>query len=428
MSVDLCFIVYWWVMLGGIGIIFFPSFRIFLKSHVRFFIFIFFLSIICIRVSQISPAPGQTNFIDLASAFLHGKLYFLDPVRVWNDYAIYNGHYYSYFGPFPALLYMPLVIIFGVTFPQQAIIPFITLGVFITAYKICRIIGAREKVALWLATFFIFGTIYLMLALTTISCYNTQLFGLFFLLMAVFLFLKGNFYKASLFLGAAGLTQPTYYPATIFFIIEFLCWKIESRKKIIKIGVFTLIICFSMAIFALYNYLRFGNPLEAGYKYQENTEPVYVKARSYGIFSLKHVPGNLYILLFKAPDPVYMDQSTFVLKFPFLRANEWGMGIFYTSPFLIYLILCKLKAKFVLSSLMTSIFMLLPALLYFGVGRWQYGYRYSLGIYPFLLILLASFFKRKDDLPLRAKILIVYSIIFNLLFMYSIWHSYPFIK
>ena len=61
------------------------------------------------------------------------------------------------------------------------------------------------------------------------------------------------------------------------------------------------------------------------------------KAREYGLFNLKHIPGNLYHFFLATPLPVFADSLSHVLKFPYLKADPWGMGIFITSPIFIYL-------------------------------------------------------------------------------------------
>lgn len=100
------------------------------------------------------------------------------------------------------------------------------------------------------------------------------------------------------------------------------------------------------------------------------------------------------------------------------------MGIFFTSPLFLYIFLSKLKQKYVINSWLTVSLMLILILTYFGTGVVQFGFRYAVDFYPFLFIILASFFK--DRLSLMAKSLIVYSIFFNFFFMLSIWGIYPF--
>src|SRR6266498_432752 len=52
----------------------------------------------------------------LADAFLHGQLYLrLLPKTVY-DLSHFNGHYYLYWPPMPAIVLMPFVALFGVGF------------------------------------------------------------------------------------------------------------------------------------------------------------------------------------------------------------------------------------------------------------------------------------------------------------------------
>ena len=65
----------------------------------------------------------------------------------------------------------------------------------------------------------------------------------------------------------------------------------------------------------------------------------------------------------------------------------------------------------------------MPSLFYFGIGTSQYGYRYALDFIPLLFLLLLPAFGK--TLPNFAKILIVGGMIFNTLYMLSIWDIYP---
>jgi len=107
-----------------------------------------------------------------------------------------------------------------------------------------------------------------------------------------------------------------------------------------------------------------------------------------------------------------------------MKIDYWGLGIFYTTPLFLYLLITDFRKKYAISALATSLIMLVPILMFYAYGAWQYGYRHIVDIYPFLLLLLILTFK--DRLPTRAKLLIIYGIIFNLFFMYSIWNTYPF--
>ena len=279
----------------------------------------------------------------------------------------------------------------------------------------------RKSDAWWFAIFFIFGSIFAFLALSNVTAYLVQIVGTTFLIVALYQFFKKRIRLSGLFIACAGMTRPTLYLATIFFLIEIVKSRHEKWRELFKL---LLPISISIVLLAGYNAVRFGNPFETGYSYIPNRNPIYTAARAYGEFSLMYIPGNLYFLLFKGPDPVRADNLTYILKFPYLRVNEWGLGIFFTSPLFLYLFSVNVREKFVISSLITTLCMLFVVLTYYNSGLWQYGYRYALDFYPLLFIILVSVFKY--GLPLRAKGLICYSIVFNLCYMFSILNTYPF--
>jgi hypothetical protein len=171
---------------------------------------------------------------------------------------------------------------------------------------------------------------------------------------------------------------------------------------------------FGVIIFLIYNFLRFGNILEQGYSYQTVLGGV-LKAREYGLFSLSHLPGNLYYFLIAPPMPVLKDGLSRVLKFPFLTYDPWGMGILYTSPYFIYLFFLKYKDRLSKLLWITVAVIALPIFLYYGVGVNQFGYRYSLDFLPYLFLLLIEVYKNeKGDLSTGFKAVIIVSSLTNI--------------
>jgi len=367
----------------------------------------------------------QTTFIDLAKSFLRGKFYLLEPVHYssWQDTAFFNGKYYVYFGPTLGILFIPLAALGFFNFPQQFLALVFGFINFLFLFKIARLLGVKKRDAFWLTFAFIFGSIYLLLSLVNISSYLTQIAAFTFINLALFEYLnKKRWLLIGTIFALSGMTRLTSYATIPFFLIEW--WRTD--RKIRSFFKFILPVVFSLLILALYNSLRFGSLLETGYRYNTTFPPQVREAiENYGFFSLRHIPTNIYFLLFKGPEPVRISETNYLLKYPFLRANEWGMGIFFTSPFLFYIFLVDFKKyKIAFSSLISCIIGILPALLYGGVGVWQFGYRYALEIYPFLFLILSLYFKEK--MPIFAKIIIFYSVFFDTFLMGSIWGVYPF--
>lgn len=396
-------------------------------SHIHtafLIIFLVTLSFLYISFSlQYSAHTGQTHFTDLSYAFLHGKTN-MDPMRVIDDYAVYKGKYYNYFGPLPGILLIPFVAIFGLDTPQTILVIFSVIISTIVLYRICTLLGIKKKSdALWLTAFFIFGSIYIFLSITNITAFSVQIVGTTFVILALYVFLeKWNPVLMGFFVACAGMTRPTLYIAAFFFILEFL----KSKNKLRTICYFSIPIMLSIVILGFYNAVRFQNPFETGYGHIITVNQAFVLAQKQGMFGLAHIPGNLYFLLFRGPDVVRADELTYILKFPYFKINEWGLGIFFTSPLFVYLLFMDLKEKYVTPALLTSLIALFVILTYYNSGLWQYGYRYALDFYPFIFLILISVLRKQ--FPVRAKVLIVYSILLGLFYSYSVFGIYPLFK
>jgi hypothetical protein len=224
-----------------------------------------------------------------------------------------------------------------------------------------------------------------------------------------------------LFLGLAAMTRLTSLFALPLFI--WMLWpgnrrqEAETRRQ--AAGGRPLLAAFSflpsvglglagpVAGIFLYNYLRFGNPLESGYALAVLYDPVLAEARKAGLFSPVHIPKNLFMMLLQGPLP-YPSENAPVLQFPYLKPSEWGMGLFYTSPALVYAFRAKLREPFVQACWLGIISVMLPTILYYGIGWRQFGFRYALDFLPFVLLLAARSFP--EPLPNRIRMLVVFSV------------------
>ncbi|MBE0481120.1 MAG: hypothetical protein IBX68_09085 [Dehalococcoidia bacterium] len=98
-------------------------------------------------------------------------------------------------------------------------------------------------------------------------------------------------------------------------------------------------------------------------------------------------------------------------EFPYFRPSLMGMGLFFTSPALIYAFRTRLRGL-PLAALASTALVLVPILTYGATGFVQFGYRFSLDVLPFLAILVASGMRYRLD---GFKIsIIVLSILINL--------------
>ena len=158
----------------------------------------------------------------------------------------------------------------------------------------------------------------------------------------------------------------------------------------------------ALAFFFLYNQLRFGTPFEAGYAIA--TLPEFLeRQRALGLFSLAHVPMNLEYFLFHLPRAV--DGP------PYLRPDGLGLSVLITSPALLYAVRSDLRDPCVRTLLAAAGLILVPTLLYYGGGWYQYGYRYFLDSVPFIIAACAMAAAHRGRIGTGWKILIAAGVI-----------------
>ena len=373
-------------------------------------------------IHQASWFNADKHFSLLAESFVHNDL-FLSPYNLPDgDYVDFYGKQYLFFGPLPSIILMPFVFIWGKNFPQITLSITSLVAVYLSIFLLCRKLQFTKIDAFWLANFFVFGTVLYFVGLVNISAYVVQVIGTAFVVLALLeYFTKRRWLVIGLLIAAAGATRITLFGMTVFFLSEI----IRLRQKLhLRRSFFLLLIpiIFSISMLGLYNFRRFHSVFDTGYTYNVSVLNNNFLNNQEGFFSLKHIPANLYVLLFMPPEPVIKDGAEFVLKFPYLKANYFGMAIWFTSPLFLYLVKAR-KVPYTMPAIIGIIFLLIPSLIYFGIGISQFGYRYSLDFLPLLFLLLATSFK--NGLPVFAKILITFGIIFDVFYMSNIWGTYP---
>ena len=123
--------------------------------------------------------------------------------------------------------------------------------------------------------------------------------------------------------------------------------------------------------FALwYNAVRFGNPLESGYGLAALPRLPRGPARSSGSSRSPTSPMNLDYFLWhlgrRSP------------TFPWFKPDGLGMSVLLTSPGLLLAVRADWRSRETIALGLTALLVLVPSLLYYGGGWWQFGYRYAL--------------------------------------------------
>lgn len=86
------------------------------------------------------------------------------------------------------------------------------------------------------------------------------------------------------------------------------------------------------------NWLKFEHPLESGYMYvyEGREDDIFVRdARAHGLFSTWYLPRNLYYANLGLPEIQGITRGE--QREWYLTPNDWGTGIWWTTPLLLYL-------------------------------------------------------------------------------------------
>jgi hypothetical protein len=277
---------------------------------------------------------------DFAIAYSQGRLDIKDCPQGTDCYdAIsYKGRHYIYQPPVPALVYLPLVKIWGRNTPDFLINAVIgalnSVMVFFILILLAQKLGLKIS-AYWhalLALFWAFGTVQFYITMLGSIWFISQSMGQFFILMSVLFVVLGG---RTLFIALAGLffAMACYCKNDLVFyavLIAALYWLFYLKKAALKQTVtgaliFLLpFILFSAASLA-HNAARFdGNMLELGIKYHKMNQVFVSDFLQYGYLSPVYIPYNFFSEVIMPPP--------FAAAFPFFSYSKDGFGFLWASP------------------------------------------------------------------------------------------------
>lgn len=340
------------------------------------------------------------HYTELATAFLHGKLYFekmpaLVNNQPWADTTFWVGKYYWPLGIFPALVMVPFIVVFGSLVNQGTMNFIFNVLTYWLLYSLAKHYTKNELKSLFLAFAYVFASAYIYVSLLPFSWYYAHVVATFCIFSSLYVLLvKDKPFISGIFFGAVFLTRISLIFGIGFYLLYFL---LNHRKEfwsyLLRFFVPLLGAC---TIFFIYNYLRFGNILETGYSYQILYTLVDGN-RQVGMWNLRHFPVNLYLLFLKGPEVVFYPGS---MEIYYIYASKYGLSMLVTSPIFLWLLFAEYRHnnmnKLALSGALPIFVFLMGS---YGTGAYQYGYRFALDFQPFLFLILVSVFASRKLNP-----------------------------
>ncbi|HEX3466996.1 MAG TPA: hypothetical protein VHT05_02730 [Candidatus Elarobacter sp.] len=325
--------------------------------------------------SHLTPSV-QYNDVLQANAWLHGHIP-IDRPGGWIDAIPWRGGWYVIEAPFPSLLMVPLVLVFGPHANQtllSAILGSVAIG---AGWTLCARLGTSLVARIALVAFLALGTDLFWCAALGDVWFVAHVSAVCFTLLAfVELTGKRRGWVVALFAAAAGLSRYPLLPAIL--VYPFL---LNVRRRPSALLGYAAALVPVFAVWVWYNEVRWGAPIDIGYAlfYAQNwlrTRP----GSPPSMASLQNVVPQLWNL-FVYP-PVYSR------TWPWVAPDTFGLALTYTSPALVCALFARRPPGLVLACWILALGTAVPTLLYYDGGGVQFGMRHALDFEPFLFVLM----------------------------------------
>jgi hypothetical protein len=359
--------------------------------------------------ATISPPTPYNEHVRLAWALLHGHTWVDAPAYM--EHVVVGGHSYILHPPLSGILMLPVVAIWGMTANQTSVAVVLGALSIALAWRLAGRIGLGLGAKIWLVMFFGIGTTFWYESTLGSSWDFALLASVPFTLAALIeIFGEARPLVVGIFAGLAALARYDLVLAWPMYLLML----VARRQSWRELGWILPGFAGAGLIYVAYNEVRFGTPNDIAL-WLWYAQDKYRFARPGGPFSLRHLPFNLYTVLFMAPG--YSD------KFPWIHPEFLGQAIILTSPALVLALRPSFSKPLPALILAAAAISSGPSLLVYANGFAQLGSRYYIQIYPFLLALIALGAPRKLDQ--LTKILIVLSIVLVVFFTWQVrWYGW----
>ncbi len=354
------------------------------------------------------------HFALLAEAWLDGRLDLGGQPPGYagnNDFAKFGEKWFVVFPPFPAVLLVPVVAFGGSATNVQDGQFFLWLAgigpavLFLVLEKLRRTGRSERSVRtnLGLSVLFAFGTVYFFTAEQGTVWYAAHVVAVALTGLYVLFALDAERpFWAGLMLGLAFMTRSPVLFAAPLFALEALRvslvdsdgappksilarladgWRRLDGKKLFRLMLeFSGPVALVVGVAFWHNRARFGSALDFGYSHlQIGWRP---RLEKWGLFHYHYLGKNLGVVFTNLPWWVKGGSAPF-------QINVHGLALWFTSPFLLWLMWPKRTGWLHASLWVTAFAVAIPTLFYQNTGWVQFGYRFSNDYAVFLFALLA---------------------------------------
>ena len=158
-------------------------------------------------------------------------------------------------------------------------------------------------------------------------------------------------------------------------------WACVEKARLLKMYLaFSVPILGALGLAFLHNELRFGDPLDFGYKYLKVAWAT--RMEKWGLFHFHYLGRNLGVVFSGLPWPMASGAVPF-------KINTHGLALWFTTPIYLWLLWPRVKRAPHWALWLTVAAVAVPTLFYQNTGWAQFGYRFSNDYAIYLFALLA---------------------------------------
>ncbi len=299
--------------------------------------------------------------------------------------------YYVSFPPFPAIVMMPLFLVFGYDTNDvlfTVVVAAANAALFFLLLEVLRDRGLSMRTRrenLLLSLLFTFGTVHFFSSVRGEVWFTALILGVALHLGFIWASLEARHpVLAGVMLACGMATRTPLTFAVVFFVMEI--FREGDRLRWPGLGfVLRRAVAFGAPVLAVglalmaYNDARFDNPFEFGHTYLAGgTRP---SIREHGLFSFWFLKNNLAAAL---TNPPVLDSFP-----PFIHITRHGLGLPFCTPALLWVLWPRRWSAFARNAAVAAAVVAIPSLFYQNTGWAQFGYRFALDYLPYLFVLLA---------------------------------------
>ncbi|HRW03804.1 MAG TPA: hypothetical protein P5121_01840 [Caldilineaceae bacterium] len=370
--------------------------------------------------------PDVAYFNHLAAAFLRGELYLADPPST-HDLTLYAGKWYVPFPPLPALLMLPWIALFGLPTLNTTLFCILLGALNVTlVYLLLHTLAAHRQLQLtqsalvWLTVLFGVGSVHWYMATIGSVWFVAQVATVTFVALATWSAAANRSpWLTGIALALAMTARPNVlftWPLLCGIAIGYLPHSSEAQNSRWRAGLLWAVrsaipMVIALTLLLLYNYARFDDPLNFGYRTENVAATLAPKLQTYGQFNVHYLPKNVWAMWLAGPQ--WNEEINFWVP------NPEGMSLLLTTPALIYLGRARARTPLAIGAWLSLILLMIPLLLYYNTGWWQFGYRFSLDFMLPVMVLLAL--ATPPRMSWAMRLLIVAGVVVNAYGVYW-WH------